>query len=64
MMSRPRRSSIFFVHRTTTERTYQASLSGSRGDRVLVDQPAEQVSTAEIYRTHGGRNLDRTRPVV
>ena len=55
--SRPRRSSIFFVLRTTTERTYQPPESGSCGDLVLVDQPAQQISTVKINRRRGSRSL-------
>jgi len=38
-----RRSSIFFVQRTTTERTYQATHRIHAATPVLVDQPAKQV---------------------
>jgi hypothetical protein len=54
----PRRSSIFFVHRTTTQRTYQPAASGSRCDPVLVDQPAEDVLAAHVKRRHSSSSLD------
>jgi hypothetical protein len=56
----PRISSIFFVQRTTTQRTYQPvpAASGSRCDPVLVDQPTEQVLAAHVRRRHSSRSLD------
>jgi hypothetical protein len=46
------------VHRTTTRRTYQPTAADSRGNAVLVDQPAEQVLTLEINGMYGGRSID------
>jgi len=45
-----------FVHRTTTQRTYQPTAPDSRSDAVLMDQPAEQVLATDIR-----NNVQRSR---
>src|SRR6266511_627662 len=57
----PSRSSIPFVQRTTTRRTYQPAPACSRGGFVLVDQPAEEISAVHTQRQC--RLLKGCRPV-